>query len=149
MSNVNIKINNKHMEDKTKLVVLGLIKNNKNQYLLSQRFDLNVPEAHLKWDLIGGTNEFGEDLEATLHREILEETGLKVEILNLLPKSTSRHWQHVDYNIHAIVLCYHCKALSSATHLNDPKINDLKWVEKIDLKDYDFLPTTKPFIDLI
>ncbi len=54
------------MENKTKLVVLGLIKNDKNQYLLSQRYDLDVPEAHLKWDLVGGTNEFGEDLEETL-----------------------------------------------------------------------------------
>lgn len=137
------------MENKTKLVVLGLIKNDKNQYLLSQRFDLDVAEAHLKWDLIGGTNEFGEDLEETLHREIFEEAGLKVQILNLLPKSTSRRWRHVKYNIHAIVLCYHCKMLSGATHLNDPKINDLKWVEKNDLKNYEFLPTTKPFIDLI
>lgn len=74
---------------------------------------------------------------------------MKVEILNLLPKSTSRCWQHIRYNIHAIVLCYHCKVISGITHLNDPKINDLKWVEKTDLKNYDFLPTTKPFIELI
>lgn len=40
---------NIYMENKTKLVVLGLIKNDKNQYLLSQRYDLDVPEAHLKW----------------------------------------------------------------------------------------------------
>lgn len=137
------------MENKTKLVVLGLIKNDKNQYLLSQRYDLDVPEAHLKWDLIGGTNEFGEDLEETLGREVFEESGLKVEILNLLPKSTSRHWSHTKFNIHAIVLCYHCKMLSGELCLDDPKINDLKWVNKENLKDYDFLPTTKPFIDLI
>ncbi|MBN2853915.1 NUDIX hydrolase [Patescibacteria group bacterium] len=138
------------MENKTKLVVLGLIKNNENKYLLSQRYDLDVPEAHLKWDLIGGTNEFGESLEETLYREVLEESGLKVEILNLLPKSTSRHWQHSQYNIHAIVVCYHCKVVGvELFHLNDPKINDLKWVDKESLKDYDFLPTTEPFIDLI
>ena len=76
------------MENKTKLVVLGLIKNDKNEYLLSQRYDLDVPEAHLKWDLVGGTNEFGEDLEETLYREVFEETGLKVKILN---ESTYEH----------------------------------------------------------
>lgn len=137
------------MENKTKLVVLGLIKNDKNQYLLSQRYDLDVLEAHLKWDLVGGTNEFGEDLAETLYREVFEETGLKVKILNLLPKSTSRHWNHTKLNIHAIVLCYHCEMISGTLCLNDPKINDLKWVNKENLKNYDFLPTTKPFIDLI
>lgn len=138
-----------YMENKTKLVVLGLIKNDKNEYLLSQRYDLDVPEAHLKWDLVGGTNEFGEDLEETLYREVFEETGLKVKILNLLPKSTSRHWHHSKFNIHAIVLCYHCEMISGELSLDDPKINDLKWVDKENLKDYDFLPTTEPFIDLI
>lgn len=138
-----------YMENKTKLVILGLIKNKQNQYLLSQRFDPKVPEAHLKWDLVGGTNEFGEDPEETLCREVLEETGLEIEILNLLPKSTSRHWQHDEYNIHVIVLCYYCNMLSGETHLNDPKINDLKWVDKDNLKNFDFLPTTKLFIDLI
>lgn len=137
------------MENKTKLVVLGLITNKQNQYLLSQRYDPEIPEAHLKWDLIGGTSDFGEDLEETLHREILEETGLKVAILNLLPKSVSKHWKHTQYNLHAIILCYHCKMLSGELHLNDHKINDLKWVEKNDLKKFDFLPTAKYFIDLI
>lgn len=137
------------MENKKKLVVLGMIKNNKNQYLLSQRFDLDVPEAHLKWDLVGGTNEFGESLEETLHREIFEETGLKVKILELFPKSTSRHWSHNKFNLHIVVLCYHCEMIGGELSLEDHKINDLKWVNKDELKDYDFLPTTKPFIDYV
>lgn len=103
----------------------------------------------MKWDLVGGTNEFGEDLEETLYREVFEETGLKVKILNLLPKSTSRHWNHSKFNIHVIVLCYHREMTSGTLCLGDPKINDLKWVNKKDLKNYDFLPTTSPFIDLI
>jgi hypothetical protein len=39
--------------------------------------------------------------------------------------------------------------ISGELSLGDPKINDLKWVDKEHLKDYDFLPTTEPFIDLI
>lgn len=70
---------------KTKLIVLGLITNNKNEILLSQRFDPDIKDAHLKWDLLGGTNEFGESLETTLKREIKEETGLRVKVMNLLP----------------------------------------------------------------
>ncbi|MFH0856281.1 MAG: hypothetical protein V1860_00085 [bacterium] len=40
-------------QTKMKLVILGLIENEKNEVLLSQRYDLKVPEAHLKWDLPG------------------------------------------------------------------------------------------------
>ncbi len=137
------------MTNKKKLIVLGLIQNDKNQFLISQRFDPEVPSAHLKWDLVGGTNEHGESLEETLKREIKEETGLNVEILDLLPKSVSRVWDHKNFNLHVVVLCYKCKLIDGNMHLNDHKINDLKWVDKNDLTNYEFLPTTKTFIDLI
>lgn len=94
---------------KKKLIVLGLIKNDKNEFLLSQRYNPDILDAHLRWDLPGGTNEFGESL----------------------------------------VFCYHCYYVNGKTHLNDHKINDLKWVKKDDFKNYDFLPTTKAFIDMV
>jgi mutator protein MutT len=134
---------------KKKLIVLGLIQNDKNEYLLSQRYDPDVLDAHLRWDLPGGTNEFGESLEDTLKREILEETGLEIKILEMLPKSTSRKWKHKDYSIHVVVFCYHCMYVKGEIHLNDYKINNLKWVKNDDFKNYDFLPTTKVFIDMV
>jgi len=36
------------MLQKTKVVILGLIRNEDGRYLISQRFDPDVPEAHLK-----------------------------------------------------------------------------------------------------
>jgi mutator protein MutT len=137
------------MENKRKLVVLGLIKNENEEFLISQRFDPEVPEAHLKWDLIGGTNEFGETLEATVKREILEETGLNVEVQDLMSKSASRTWDHIDHKLHVVVLCFQCKLLSGDMHTNCPKINELKWLKKEALKEYEFLPTAQEFIDSI
>lgn len=134
---------------KTKYVVLGLVENKKNEYLISQRFDPEVPEAHLKWDLIGGTNDFGESLEETLQREILEETGLRVEIGDMFPKSVSRLWDHKDFKLHTIVFCFHCKLMGGKIHLDDDKINDLKWVKKDEIEKYEYLSTAKFFIDLI
>jgi len=137
------------MKKKTKLIVLGLITNEKSEFLISQRFDPEVPEAHLKWDLIGGTNEFGEALETTLKREIVEETGLNCEIQDLMPKSVSRLWEHVDYKMHTVVFCFRCKLLGGNIHTGCPKINDLKWVKKESFKKYEFLPTAQVFIDII
>jgi len=99
--------------------------------------------------LPGGTNKFAESLPETIKREILEETGLEVEILEMIPQSVSRKWQHHDYSIHVVVFCYYCRYVSGELNLNDHKINDLRWVKKEDLKNYDFLPTTKVFIDMI
>ena len=137
------------MQTKTKLIVLGLVKNENNEFLLSQRHDPKIPDAHLRWDVPGGTNDFGESLEETLRREILEETGLDIEVKDLLSKSTSMLWDHVDCKIHVVVLCYNCKLLKGKTHLNDHKIHDLKWVKKRDLGKYKFLPTTQCFIDMV
>ena len=136
------------MEKKQKMVVLGIIENCENNILVSQRFDPKIKEAHLKWDVPGGTNEFGESLKETLIREIQEETGLNVEIIKLLPDCVSKEWKHEEYFMHTLVFCYHCRLISGETHLDDHKINDLKWLESKEAQKLDLLPTTKVFIDL-
>jgi len=137
------------MLQKTKVVILGLIRNEDGRYLISQRFDPDVPEAHLKWDLVGGTNKFGESLKDTLKREILEETGLHVDILDMFPESFSRIWTHREFDMHTLVFCFNCKMISGDLHLRDEGINDLKWIHKHEFKDHEFLNTTKFFIEML
>ncbi len=136
------------MEKKQKVVVLGIIENIEGEILVSQKLDPKILEAHLKWDVPGGTNEFGESLDETLAREILEETGLNVDVLDLLGECVSKEWEHEDYLQHTLVFCYHCKLVDGKLHLKDHKINELKWMFPLDALDLDLLSTTKVFIEL-
>lgn len=137
------------MEIKNKLVILGLIENENGEFLISQRFEPELPEVHLKWDLPGGKNEMGETLEETLLREILEETGLEVEITRFLPKTITKVWEYPTHKQNTLVLCFCCKLMGGELHLNDHKISDLKWVKREEFKNYEFLPTIKAFFELI
>ncbi|MBI5390573.1 NUDIX hydrolase, partial [Candidatus Woesearchaeota archaeon] len=43
-----------------------------------------LPDGRIVWDLPGGKVKYGEDPYATLHREIMEETTLTVDIIKAL-----------------------------------------------------------------
>lgn len=55
--------------------VAGAIVNEQNQILLQERTDTH------NWSLPGGYMEYGESFHQTVHREVLEDSGLDVEII--------------------------------------------------------------------
>lgn len=63
----------------------GCIKNENGEILLQRRSDKN------KWGFPGGAMEIGEAASETALREIKEETGLDVEITNLIGIYTDYH----------------------------------------------------------
>ena len=132
-----------------KIVVIGLIVNDKNEILLTQRLDPKIKDAHLKWDVPGGKSEFGESLSETLEREILEEIGIKVEVQELLPKCVSKYWDHEDYFQHTLLFCYKCKFIKGIPVSNDGKIGEIKWQKLNDALKMDLLSTTREFIEMI
>lgn len=96
--------------------VIGIIENERGEILITQRFDPQIPKAHLKWDVQGGKNETGKSLEETLIREIQEETGLEVEVLKQLGKPMLTIWEHQDYLLKIKLYCYHCRFLKGKLH---------------------------------
>ena len=61
----------------------ALVFNKEGKVLLAQRGPKANNEAG-KWDFPGGTVEFGETIEDTLKRELIEELGIEIEIMELL-----------------------------------------------------------------
>ena len=74
--------------------------------------------------------EHGERLEAALRRELLEETGLEVEVGPLLEVV-----EILDGDRHYVVLDYHCRVIGGELHAGDDAAEAI-WVEPAELDAY-------------
>jgi 8-oxo-dGTP diphosphatase len=86
------------------------------------------------YSLPGGRVEFGESLHTALHREVDEETALKIEIVDLAG------WREVVPGIggggHYLIMSFAARWISGEPVLND-ELDDFRWLEPdglIDLK---------------
>ena len=77
------------------------------------------------YSLPGGRVEFGESLHTALHREVDEETGLKIEIIGLagwrevLPESGGGG--------HYLIMSFAARWTAGEPHLND-ELDDFRWL---------------------
>lgn len=136
----------KPQKTERKLIIVGVVFNDKQEILLTQRFDPEFADAHMKWDLPGGSHEVGETLEQTVARELLEETGYKVRVERMLPYHMEYTWRSEQRVLEVVILGFVCRLVSGTPHTNDHKIHDLKWVAHEDLGSYESLVGTPEFI---
>jgi 8-oxo-dGTP diphosphatase len=77
------------------------------------------------YSLPGGRVEFGETLHAAVHREVAEETALKIEILDLAA------WREVVPGTsgggHYLIMSFAARWTSGEVILND-ELDDYKWL---------------------
>ena len=92
------------------------------------------------YSLPGGRVEFGETLHAALHREVMEETALRIEIVGLAG------WREVvptaEGGGHYVILSFAARWSSGESHLNE-ELDDYRWLSADalgDLKITDGLP---------
>jgi ADP-ribose pyrophosphatase YjhB (NUDIX family) len=84
------------------------------------------------YSLPGGRVEFGETLHAALHREVDEETALKIEIIGLAG------WREVVPGIsgggHYLIMSFATRWVAGEPVLND-ELDDFKWLSPDDTGD--------------
>jgi 8-oxo-dGTP diphosphatase len=135
------------MEKQTKqlTVFVGICIKNK-KLLMTQRFDPDCPEAHLKWELPGGKCEFGETPEEAIIREFREETGVAVDAVSLYPLVYTHYWNYRDATQQTFVFVYKCKFLKNLVRQPDKKIRDVQWIPLSNVLKYDLLQGTETIL---
>lgn len=117
----------------------ALIVNNGGKVLiLREPAKDNMGSQDGRYGLVGGRIDANESFEAALHREVLEETGLKIEILYPIYVG---EWSPTikGQKCHIVAIFNVCRAKTRDVVLSDEH-DDFKWINPADVKDYLFMP---------
>jgi 8-oxo-dGTP pyrophosphatase MutT (NUDIX family) len=105
--------------------VSAVIVDDGGRILLQQRTDNG------RWGLPGGAIEFGESIVEALHREVMEETGLTVEVGRLIGVYSHPDVHQIitypDGNVfHFVSTCFECRPTAGTLTLGD-ETSGLAW----------------------
>ena len=100
-----------------------------------------------QWSIPGGTLELGESLQAGVARELLEETGLEVRVLDLievfdriLPGAGTGSSSIARPRYHYVILDYLCERISGEPQAGSD-VTDVIYVKEEDLPKYQLTAT--------
>lgn len=85
-------------------------------------------EASDNWEIPGGRMEYGETIEETLHREVYEETRLKVKALRIL-----NTWNLIEVDRQISGIIYLCCYESGEVILSDEH-KEYRWIEESEIR---------------
>jgi 8-oxo-dGTP diphosphatase len=104
------------------------------------------PPLQGAWSIPGGMLEVGETLEEAVVRELAEETGIEVRVLDLV--EVFQRISHDDagrVQYHFVILDYLCEKVGGEAQAGSDA-SDLAWVAEADLSHYELTPSALPMI---
>lgn len=113
-------------EKKFIAVVVALITKG-DEILMTLRNEKINPKAHLKWDFPGGKINFGEKPDTTIIREVKEETGYPIKIIEQIPATYTSIWEYPDFSQHTLLLGFRCAIIGKQKNVKDKKVKTIKW----------------------
>ncbi len=106
----------------------GCVFNEKGEVLLQRRGDSN------KWGLPGGAIELGETPQMAAIREIKEETGLDVEVVNLIGIYTDCDIEYSNGDkVQSICIAYKLNVIGGHLHFDNKETLELKYFSLDDM----------------
>jgi len=118
------------MTPKTRLIVSSIIED--GDKILFGRKEENVGPYPNTWHFIGGGVDDGESIEEAMKREIREETGIEVEIVERLGFDEDYEPNKRGEPMHYVFLFFRTKYISGTPQANDD-IMKLQWFLKSEL----------------
>ena len=92
-------------------VSLGMVIDN-DRMLFIHRYDPQIPEYHQRWELPGGKIEPDESSADAACREVLEETGYRVQAIQRVPYTYYSEFPQEEPALHVHVDCWLCEPAS-------------------------------------
>ena len=125
-----------------KIVVGALIYNSKKEIFVARS-----KKWKDKWVIPGGHLEWGEKLEDCVKREVFEETGINVNVVELINVQESILANEYTKQSHMIFLDYLCEYNNGEIVLND-ELQEYKWIKPDNaLKELELGASTKKLIE--
>ncbi|MFJ2593301.1 NUDIX domain-containing protein [Streptomyces erythrochromogenes] len=123
--------------------VTAFVVNDTGEVLLERRSDNG------RWGMPGGAQEVGENIAGTVVREVLEETGIHVEVVGLVGIFTDPG--HViafaDGEVRQeFSLCFRARPVGGEIKVSSESFA-VRWVPRSELDDLDISPTTRRRLD--
>jgi len=117
------------MNERLRHIALGIItKDDEVLVIRRQEIEQGLNNETLTWVFPGGKVEHNETVEESVVREVLEESGYKVEVI-----STIAEGQHPTFPAYMSYLA--CKLVSDeVSEINDEGIAEVKWVHIADFQ---------------
>ncbi|MGW5846668.1 NUDIX domain-containing protein [Streptomyces sp. NPDC055254] len=119
--------------------VTAFVVNDADEILMERRSDNG------RWGMPGGVQEIGENISGTVAREVLEETGISVEVIGLVGIFTDPG--HViafsDGEVRQeFSLCFRARPIGGAIKVSSESF-EVRWVPRAEVDALDMSPTTR------
>jgi len=124
--------------------VVAVIVDVHKRVLLTKR---NVPPFQDMWVMPGGKIDLGEPILSALKREVIEEVGLEIDVINLI--DVFEHIAPGEDNYHFVILYYLCRPLGSEIIHNEQEVAEAEWVHYSDLAGYNITEGASFILDKV
>lgn len=110
-------------------LVVGILAKNGDKFLLAKE---RLEGGKEMWIVPGGKVEFGESIEDAARRELLEETGIKINKLKFL---CFKEALFPEYNYHTVIFFFETKTKQKKIGEDvEGKVIEAKWFTKKEIK---------------
>lgn len=119
-------------------VVIGIVVKDSNVLIVKRK----AGEGDLRWQFPGGTVELNESEQQAIIREIKEETGCNVRITKLIGERVHPYTKKfMSYWV--------CEYLDGELNIGDDDLEDIQWVDKMNLLNYFTTAVYPPILEYL